>query len=223
MHTKTTDRAIRIFLVDDHPIVRQGLTELITPEGDLCVCGEAEDVAGALALLPDSQADMVIADISLRDSNGIELIKDIKLRYPRMPILVLSMHDESFYVERCLRAGAMGYITKEEATDGVIAAIRKVLSGEIYLSEKMASKVLTKLVGGQSGPGGLSVDTLTDRELQVFEMIGVGISTRIIADKLHLSAKTVESHRENIKRKLQLGSAAELLQHAIQWCQTQGG
>lgn len=214
------NRPARIFLVDDHPIVRQGLCELITPEEDLTVCGEAEDAATALRQIEDTQPDLVMVDISLRDSNGIELIKDLKIRCPQVPVLVLSMHDESFYAERVLRAGARGYITKEEATEGVIAAIRKVLQGEVYLSDKMASKVLSKLVTGTGEAGRLSVDSLTDRELQVFELIGQGVGTRQIAERLHLSAKTVESHRSNIKRKLQLDGAAELLRHAIQWRQS---
>ena len=162
---------------------------------------------------------MAVVDISLKDSSGIELIKDLKVRFPDLLVLVLSMHDESFYAERVLRAGARGYVTKEEATESVIIAIRKLLDGGIYLSDNMASKMLSKFVDGPSEAGGLPVDRLTDRELEVFEFIGRGTSTRQIADKLHLSIKTIESHRENIKRKLKLDNATELLQHAVKWVQ----
>jgi len=205
--------------VDDHPIVRQGLAELIDPEPDLEICGEAEDAAGALRTIEESGPDLAVVDISLKDSSGIELIKDLKLRFPDLVVLVLSMHDESFYAERVLRAGAKGYITKDEATEDVILAIRKLLDGGFYLSEKMSAKMLSKFVEGPSETGGMPIERLTDRELQVFELIGRGISTRNVAVKLHLSIKTVESHRENIKRKLKLDNATELLQHAIKWVQ----
>jgi len=205
--------------VDDHPIVRQGLAELIDPEPDLEICGEAEDAAGALRTIEESGPDLAVVDISLKDSSGIELIKDLKVRFPDLVVLVLSMHDESFYAERVLRAGAKGYITKDEATEDVILAIRKLLDGGFYLSEKMSAKMLSKFVEGPSETGGMPIERLTDRELQVFELIGRGISTRNVAVKLHLSIKTVESHRENIKRKLKLDNATELLQHAIKWVQ----
>ncbi len=209
----------RIAIIDDHPIVRQGLSELICHQSEFIVCGEAEDAPSALRMVEASRPDVAIVDISLKDSSGIELIKDLKVRFPKILILVLSMHDESFYAERVLRAGARGYVTKEEATECVITAIRKLLDGGIYLSELMASRMLSKFVEGPSDAGGLPVDRLTDRELQVFELVGRGISTRQIAQKLHLSIKTVESHRENIKRKLKLDNATELLQHAVKWVQ----
>ncbi len=209
----------RIAIIDDHPIVRQGLSELICHQAEFTVCGEAEDAPSALRMVEASRPDVAIVDISLKDSSGIELIKDLKVRFPNILILVLSMHDESFYAERVLRAGARGYVTKEEATESVITAIRKLLDGGIYLSELMASRMLSKFVEGPADTGGLPVDRLTDRELQVFELVGRGISTRQLAQKLHLSIKTVESHRENIKRKLKLDNATELLQHAVKWVQ----
>ena len=211
----------KIAIIDDHPIVRQGLAELIAHQPELVVCGDAEDAAGALEMIEDSKPDIAVVDISLKNSSGIELIKDIKVRFPDLLILVLSMHDESFYAERVLRAGARGYVTKEEATESVITAIRKLLDGGIYLSEKMASKMLSKFVDGPPEMGGLPVDRLTDRELEVFELIGRGISTRQVAERLHLSIKTIESHRENIKRKLKLENATELLQHAVKWVQVE--
>ncbi len=216
---KNDDGKKRVAVIDDHPIVRRGLSELIAHQVDLTVCGEAEDAAGALKMIAEAGPDIAVVDISLKDSSGIELIKDLKIRFPDLLVLVLSMHDESFYAERVLRAGARGYVTKEEATESVIVAIRKLLDGEIYLSEKMASKMLSKFVDGPSEAGGLPVDRLTDRELEVFELIGRGIGTRQIAENLHLSVKTIESHRENIKRKLKLDNATELLQHAVKWVQ----
>jgi DNA-binding NarL/FixJ family response regulator len=212
----------KIILVDDHPIVRQGLTQLIDAEDDLHVVGEAETPVEALKVIDQVQPDIALVDISLKEASGIELVKDIKIRHPSLPVLVLSMHDESFYAERVLRAGARGYVTKEEATEKVLTAIRRVLTGEIYVSDKMASKMLSKMVDGRPGTeGSFSLERLTDRELEVFELIGQGLGTGQIAKKLHLSVKTIESHRENIKRKLKLRNAAELLQHAIQWVQVE--
>lgn len=216
-------KAVRIVVVDDHPVVRQGLSLLIEQEGDLEYCGDAESVSEALKVIEETKPDVAVVDISLKDSSGIELIKDIRLRYPQVQILVLSMHDESFYVERVLRAGARGYVTKDEATEKVIVAIRKILTGEIYLSERMSSKMLCKLVETRNATAGMSVECLSDRELQVFELIGRGMGTRHIAETLHLSTKTIESHRERIKKKLKLNDASELLQHAIQWVQLETG
>jgi DNA-binding NarL/FixJ family response regulator len=207
----------RILLVDDHPIVRQGLAEMIDQERDLQVCGTAEDVHKALDALEKVKPDLVIADISLKGSNGIELLKNIKVRYPRTLVLVLSMHDESLYAVRALRAGAAGYIMKQEATEKVLTAIRQVLTGEIYLSEKMEKKMMHQLVGGRTARTGSPIEDLSDRELEVFGLIGQGHGTRQIAEELHLSIKTIESHRAHIKEKLNLRTATELVQHAIQW------
>jgi len=221
-HTPATKSdKIRILLVDDHPIVRQGLGQLIAQEPDMEVCGEAESAPEALRAIANLKPTVAVVDISLKDSSGVELIKDVKVRYPALPVLVLSMHDESFYAERVLRAGARGYVTKEEASETVLAAIRRVLRGEIYLSEKMASKMLSVFVGGPRQPVGSSMDLLSDRELEVFELIGRGLQTREVAQKLHLSVKTIESHRANIKRKLGLANATELMQRAIQWVEVE--
>jgi DNA-binding NarL/FixJ family response regulator len=211
------NRKHRILLVDDHPIVRQGLSEMINQERDLQVCGTAEDVHRALDALENIRPDLVIADISLKGSNGIELLKNIKVRFPRTLVLVLSMHDESLYAVRALRAGAAGYIMKQEATDKVLTAIRQVLSGEIYLSERMEKKMMHQLVGGRAARTGSPIEDLSDRELEVFGLIGQGHGTRQIAEELHLSIKTIESHRAHIKEKLNLRNATELVQHAIQW------
>jgi DNA-binding NarL/FixJ family response regulator len=207
----------RILLVDDHPIVRQGLAELIDHEKDLAVCGVADDVHKALDQIGTLAPDLVIVDISLRGSNGIELLKNIKVRYPKQSVLMLSMHDESLYAVRALRAGAAGYVMKQEATEKVLTAIRQVLNGEIYLSERMEKKMMHQLVGGRAARTGSPLEDLSDRELEVFNLIGQGHGTRQIAEELHLSIKTIESHRAHIKEKLNLKNATELVQHAIQW------
>lgn len=206
-----------VLLVDDHPIVRQGLAQLINHEKDLCVCGMADDGHKALELIGTLSPDLVIVDISLKDSNGIELLKNIKIRHPRQAVLMLSMHDESLYAVRALRAGAAGYVMKQEATEKVITAIRQVLNGEIYLSARMEKKMMQQLVGGRVVRTGSPLEDLSDRELEVFNLIGQGQGTRQIAEALHLSIKTIESHRAHIKEKLNLKNATELVQHAIQW------
>lgn len=212
----------RVLIVDDHPIVRQGLKGLISQAPDLTVCGEAETIFDALKAIEQLSPDIAVVDISLKGESGVDLIKDIRIRYPNLPVLTLSMYDEAIYAERVLRAGARGYVTKEEAAENVLNAIRSVLKGQIFLSERMSAKMLSKLVGGRTEAQGLSIDRLSDRELQIFELIGRGMSTRMIAETLHLSIKTVESHRANIKEKLQIESATELLQQAIHWLQSQG-
>ena len=211
------DKRKKIFLVDDHPLVREWLGLLLQREPDLMICGEAEDVHDAVEKIEKTRPDLAVVDISLRSTHGLELIKDLQARVPELPLLVLSMHDESLYAERVLRAGARGYITKQEATKKVLVAIRQVLDGQIYLSEKMASRMVNKLVVGRRDKQSFSIERLTDRELEVFQLIGRGYSTRRIAEELHLGIKTVESYRARIKEKLQLEGATELLQHAIQW------
>jgi len=213
---------VKVLLVDDHPIVRQGLRELLEQQPDLTVCAEARDAAGALEAAGRCKPDLAIVDISLKDSSGIDLIKDFRLRFPGLLVLVLSMHDESLYAERVLRAGACGYVTKEEAPEQLLEALRRVLEGDLYVSQKVASRMIHKLVEGRPDEGGLPVDRLSDRQLQIYGMIGRGIGTRQIAQKLHLSVKTVESHRENIKIKLGLADGSELLRHAIEWVRSQG-
>jgi len=206
----------RILIVEDHPIVRQGLRWLIGQEPDLEICGEVEDVPEALRLVNSTCPDLIVIDISLKDSNGIELVKQIKGLDLRVKMLVSSVHDDSVYAERALRAGAMGYINKQQATDKLIQAIRTVLDDRVYLSENMADRLLDRFRGGKKAKYSL-VDILSDRELEVFELLGQGLSVRQIADKLHRSPKTVESHRENIKTKMNLDNGTELLYRAIEW------
>ncbi|MHC4719770.1 MAG: response regulator [Planctomycetota bacterium] len=219
--TETSENKTQIVIVDDHPIVRQGLAELINHEGDLVVCGQAEDAPEAMGVIKALKPDMVIVDISLKETSGMELIKDISVQYPNLLILALSMHDESLYAERALRAGAKGYIMKAEATEHVVTAIRKVLSGQIYLSDRMTAKLIHKLVGGRTEVGASAIDSLSDRELEVFHLIGQGHGTRQIGEKLYLSVKTIETYRAHIKEKLNLADAAELLQYAIRWVNSQ--
>jgi len=218
---ETSENKTKIVIVDDHPIVRQGLAELINHEGDLVVCGQAEDAHQAMKAIKELKPDMVIVDISLKETSGMELIKDIKARYPNLAVLALSMHDESLYAERSLRAGAKGYIMKAEATENVVTAIRKVLCGQIYVSDRMAAKLIHKLVGGKTEVGASAIDRLSDRELEVFRLIGQGYGTRQIGEKLHLSVKTIETYRAHIKEKLNLADAGELLQYAIRWVTSQ--
>lgn len=207
---------IKIFLVDDHPLVREWLSQLISREGDLAVCGEAEDAPEALLKIEEVQPNIVIVDISLKNTHGLELVKDLQARMPALPVLVLSMHDESLYAERALRAGASGYIMKAEATEAVLGAIRHVLEGGIHLSQKMSSKLMHQLASGRPGATGSLMERLSDRELEVFSLIGQGRGTRQIAEQLHLSVKTIESHRAHIKEKLNLKNATELVHRAIQ-------
>jgi DNA-binding NarL/FixJ family response regulator len=218
MQSSTEPRGKRtVLIVDDHPIVRQGLAQLINQENDIEVCGQAEDAHEAIQTIRELDPDLVIVDISLRDTSGVDLIKDLRIQYPDLPILTLSMHDEAVYGERALRAGARGYIMKQEATEKVVTAIRRVLAGEIYVSDDMAAKMVSKLVGGVSRKTGSPIENLSDRELEVFRMIGEGFNTREMAEKLHLSVKTIETYRAHIKDKLALQDASELLRAAIQW------
>jgi DNA-binding NarL/FixJ family response regulator len=210
-------RKSRILVVDDHPIVRQGLALLINQEADLLVCGEAEEAMGAMHVLASSKPDILIVDISLNGPDGIDLLKNIRSVYPTMPVLILSMHDESIYAERALRAGANGYIMKQEATEKVLVALRRILGGEIYVSDRIANKMLKHYITGSGTLRPSSIADLSDRELEVFRLIGDGHGTRQIAEELHLSVKTVESYQAHIKEKLSLRSARELMQHAIQW------
>jgi DNA-binding NarL/FixJ family response regulator len=206
----------RVFLVDDHPIVRRGLAQLIDSEADMTVCGQGEDVFQSFDDIRAVKPDMVLLDISLRNSDGLELLKRLKAVDRRLAVLMLSMHDESLYAERALRAGANGYVMKQEAPQVLLAAMRKVLGGEVYVSERMGATLLRRIVGARKTTGALPMDRLTDRELEIFRLIGAGLSTKEIADKLALSAKTVEAHREHLKQKLNLRNAAELLRFAIQ-------
>jgi DNA-binding NarL/FixJ family response regulator len=205
----------RIFLVDDHPIVRKGLAQLIDSEPDLSVIGQGEEAYESLRAIREAKPHLVLVDVSLKNSDGIELVKELKAQSPELPVLVVSMHDESLYAERALRAGAGGYVMKQEPPETLLSAIRTVLAGEVYVSGKMGATLLQRMVGAKKGTGALPMDRLTDRELEVFRMIGAGHSIKEIADKLFLSAKTVEAHREHIKQKLNIRSSAELLRFAI--------
>ena len=206
-----------MLLVDDHPIVRQGMSQLLNREPDLMVCGEADSAHQALSLLKTLKPDLAILDVSLEDRNGIELLKDILVRFPKLPVLILSMHHESLYAERALHAGAKGYIMKQEAPDKVLVAIRTILGGEVYVSEKMAARMLRTLSDRRSGQGASPIERLSDRELEVFRHIGKGFSSSEIAAQLCISVKTIETHREHIKDKLKLPNKGELLRYAVEW------
>ena len=214
---KTNTNKSKILIVDDHPIVRRGLKELINHEKDLVVSGQAEDAHQAMGAIRAQKPDMAIVDISLKGTSGLELIKNIRIQYPSLPVLTLSMHAEFLYAERALRAGAKGYIMKQQATEDLIVAIRKVLAGHVYISDTVATKMVGKAVGGGPDVGASAIDHLSDRELEVFGLIGLGHGTRQIAEKLNLSVKTIETYRAHIKEKLNLANAAELLRYAIQW------
>jgi DNA-binding NarL/FixJ family response regulator len=211
----------RVIIVDDHPPMRKGLAQLINQEPDLHTCGEAGNIPEALQVVESLKPDVIMVDLVLKDTSGLDLIKDLKKRFPSLPVLVLSMQNESVYAERALRAGARGYIMKEETTENVVEALRQVLRGEVYLSDKMSKRILDMFAGGHKEKAGSPVESLSDRELEVFKFIGQGHQPREIAQKLHLSVKTIESYREHIKIKLSLESAAELTQTAIQWMRSQ--
>ena len=210
-------RARKVFIVDDHPIVRQGLTQLINHESDLTVCGEAAGVREARAALGQAAPDIVIVDLSLKDSDGLELIKDIRSKYKALPVLVLSMHDESIYAERILSSGANGYIMKQAAAEQLLAALRRVLSGGIYVSESVGAAMIERMARRGARASADPIDRLSNREIQVLNLIGRGKSTREIASDLNLSVKTVESHRQRIKKKLNLESSPQLVQYAVNW------
>jgi len=211
----------RILIVDDHPIVRTGLADWINRKPDLEVCAEAEDYRQALTAVEQSNPDLAVVDLTLKDIGGLELIKQLRTTHPDLSILVLSMHDEALYAERALRAGAKGYIMKQAGSDKILEAIRAVLDGRVYVSEALNSQLLGKLVGGSTEPGGSPLDALSNRELEVFELIGRGVGTRQIADRLCVSVSTVETHRKHIKEKLAIKSAPELVQHASRWIMQQ--
>lgn len=210
----------RVFIVDDHPLLRKGLTQLIHQEADLIVCGEAGDSKEAMELVERSNPEVAIIDLILKGADGLELIKNIRALLPKLPILVLSMHEETLYAERVLRAGAKGYLMKAEAPEKVLVALRRILADGIYLSERLTNSMLHKLVNSSSAEQAMSpIDSLTDRELEIFQLIGRGRGTRDIARDLHISVKTIESHRAHIKEKMNLKSGMELIQYSIQWAQ----
>lgn len=212
----------RIFLVDDHPVTRQGVAVLINQEADLTVCGEADSAPKAFDLIQKVHPELAIVDISLKTTSGIELTKNLKVLCPELPVLIMSMHDESLYAERALRAGAKGYVMKLEAADDIVHAVRHVLRGGIYLSEELKDRLLFGAAVGRKAPLESPLQVLSDRELEVFEMTGRGLPTREIAERLHLSVKTVESYRARIKQKLNIETGTELLQQAVQWVEGEG-
>jgi DNA-binding NarL/FixJ family response regulator len=219
---RTAKHRTRILLVDDHPLVRERLTEIINREADLTVCGEAEDRLGAMLTIPAKRPGLVIIDLTLKNSDGLELIKDIRSRWPKLRMLVVSMHDESLYAERVIRAGALGYITKQEATRNILVAIRRVLEGTIYLNEKIASHIISRLTAHAGAVAATPAELLSDRELQVFDLTGQGLNNGEIADRLHIAVKTIETYRARIREKLMLKHASELLQSAIAWAHQHG-
>ena len=213
---------LQLLIVDDHPMMRHGLAQLIDNEGDLKVAAEADTAGQAITLVGRQKFDLALVDISLPDKNGLELIKDLRTLQPALPLLVVSMHDEMIYAERVLRAGARGYIMKQEGGQKFLQAIRHVLAGQVYVSEKMSARILETLSGGPPQSPGSPVRRLSDREFEVFQLIGQGVGTAEIATRLHLSVKTVEVHRANIKQKLNLTTATELVRYAVRWLDAQG-
>ena len=218
----TTTTKSRIFLVDDHPITRQGVAVLINQERDLAVCGEADSAPMAIDMIQKLSPDVALVDITLKTTSGIELMKQLKALRPEMPVLIMSMHDESLFADRALRAGAKGYIMKLEPSATILAAIRRILGGDLYLSEKMKEKMLHRLVKTGGTEVVYAIDTLSDREMEVFQLIGNGYGTRQIATRLNLSVKTIDSYREHLKLKLRLDGGTELVRHAIQWVKSEG-
>jgi DNA-binding NarL/FixJ family response regulator len=213
---ETAPDAATILIVDDHPVVREGLAMQIATQADLRVCGEAEDVAGALALLESARPDVAIVDISLKNGNGLDLIRRIKDRHDTVRILVWSMYPENLYAERALRAGAQGYLHKGQATRRLLDAVRAVLAGKVYVSGELADELLHRLVRGGAAERS-PIDRLSDRELEAFELMGHGLTTEAIAARMHVSPKTVETYRARIKEKLGLGNITELVRRAVQW------
>jgi len=219
-NSQPPSRLAKVILVEDHPIIRKALADEIDGTGEMTVCGEADTAKAALDLIQKTAPDIAIVGLVLKGRDGLELIKDISLRFPKLAVLVLSMREESIYANRAMRAGAQGYIAKEQSLANVIEAIRKLLAGQIYLNPDLSAKLLQTVL--HSTYPGVGVKQLSDRELKVLEFIGSGLTTAEIAEQLHLSVKTVETYRERIKKKLDLANASELLKYAIEWGHEQG-
>jgi DNA-binding NarL/FixJ family response regulator len=211
----------KVLIVEDHPIFRMGLKELINQDSELVVCGEADDVTGARKAIGELEPDIVIVDLSLRNSNGMDLIRELCCRGKQIPVVVLSMHDEKIHAQRCLQAGARGYIMKQEASSSVVTVIHRVLQGNCYVSERIMTQLLNRLHGDDEPSGSSPFDSLTDRELVVFQLIGKGLSSGEIARQLHLSVKTVGTYRERIKEKLGLKHGCEMVRLAVLWSENQ--
>jgi DNA-binding NarL/FixJ family response regulator len=222
MPAKSKSAAKRVLIVDDHPMMRQGLAQLIDNEPDLKVVAEADTGGQGLDIVVNEKLDLALIDISLPDKNGLELIKDMRSVNPEMPILIVSMHDEALYAERVLRAGARGYIMKQEGGMKLLQAIRQVLTGQIYVSAKMSARILETFSGHRTEQSASPVTRLSDREFEVFQLIGQGKGTKEIAHHLNLSVKTVEVHRAKIKEKLSLHTATDLVRYAVRWTESQG-
>ncbi len=217
MKKTNAQRKAQVFLVDDHPIVRRGLHFLIGLEPDLAVCGEADNRPAALDQIARLQPEVVVVDLALKNSSGLELVKDLRARFPKVKVLVFTMHDEPIYAERVLKAGAHGYVTKEEGAEKAIEAIRQLLKGKAYLTGRLAERMLESMTGFAKSKTAGTLESLSDRELEVLELIGGGLGSAEIAQRLKLSVKTIESHREHIKAKLGLQRATELVQYAFNW------
>jgi DNA-binding NarL/FixJ family response regulator len=220
-NTTTTKKKTKVFIVDDHPIVRQGLIQLINQESDFVICGDVGDIPSAMKDIAKHRPDVVIIDIALGQANGIRLIEDIANKFPGILMIALSMHDESVYGERCLKAGARGYLMKQEEPENVITALKKVISGEVYISENLRDMFLNKFINKKQTTPNTSISSLSNRELEVFQLFGQGLKTQQIAGELNLSVKTIETHVEHIKRKMNFGNLHELTTHAIRWAVSQ--
>jgi DNA-binding NarL/FixJ family response regulator len=220
--SQTTLNKLRVVIVDDHPITRHGLTALVNAQRNLEVCGEADSAANATEVIARLDPDLAIIDVSLPTTNGIDLTKTLKAQRPNLPILIVSMHDEALFAERALRAGAMGYVMKQEAADRISSAVQHLLRGELYLSEKMQEQIVRRARNRKQNGVVYSIDTLSEREMEVFKLLGNGFSTRQVAEQLKLSTKTIDSHREHLKMKLGLTSGTELVRHAVQWVRASG-
>jgi DNA-binding NarL/FixJ family response regulator len=215
--TAAPGRPARVFLVDDHPVVRLGLTQMLTAQPDLAICGEAASGDEALERIPECRPDLVVIDISLGGQSGLDLIEQLRRRLPEVKMLVSSMHGEELYAERALAAGAQGYVQKSKAVDHIVDAVRRVLGGGVYLSRRMTDRLLRTFARPHAEPAGDPTERLSNRELEVFALLGDGASTRKIAERLHISIKTVETHRERIKEKLGLEDANQLIRRAVIW------
>jgi len=220
---KSSKKVIQIFLVDDHPLIRSGLAQIISEEEDMNICGQASNAAEAFKKIPETGPDLVIVDLSLEGSNGIELIKNLKALYPHLEFMMFSMHDERVYAQRALRAGARAFVMKHEDKSTIKLAVRRSMSGNIYVSDRVSEQLLHQIVSGNTSEKSSPVDRLTDRELEVIQLIGKGYSTREVASSLNVSVKTIESHRAHIKEKLDLASGNELVKFAIQWVEHENG
>lgn len=221
MKNYCASKKARVFLVDDHPIVRRGIQLLVGLERDLTICGQAESAPEALEQIRKLEPDLAVVDLGLKESSGIDLIKDLRVQCPKVKILVFTMHDEPLYAERVLKAGAHGYVTKEEGSEKAIEAIRSVLSGKPYLSGRLANRMLEGLTGFAKTKSAGGLESLSDRELEILDLVGHGSSSKEIAQRLKISVKTVESHREHIKAKLGLRGANELAHYAFKWVNRQ--